>query len=371
MKLIATEEDKSTKKTNMDSKTPSDDLATILGRYEKMFNEAFPGIVNELVTDDESNLEISGVAKMLRECLNYNTFDGKKSRGKMVISAVHFLRGGKPSEDDVTKAIYLGWCVEILQAFLLVADDIMDKSETRRGKPCWYKKATHSAINDTYLLEQCVYKIIDRHFSNEPYLIDLYRAFHTVTYLTGMGQGLDIMTSDDPTLFTLDDYTTARYKAIVKYKTAFYTFSFPVKLGMILAGVNDTRVLKEAEAILLKVGEYFQIQDDYLDVYGNPDVTGKVGRDIEDGKCSWLVVQALDKGTPEQVSVLKANYGKDDVDCVKVVKEVFQEMGLQGVFATYEEEAYAGICQFIREHREDFPKDLFLFIVKKIYKRVK
>lgn len=108
MKLIATEEDKSTKKTNMDSKTPSDDLATILGRYEKMFNEAFPGIVNELVTEDESNKEISGVAKMLRECLNYNTFDGKKSRGKMVISAVHFLRGGKPSEDDITKAIYLG-----------------------------------------------------------------------------------------------------------------------------------------------------------------------------------------------------------------------------------------------------------------------
>lgn len=186
-----------------------------------------------------------------------------------------------------------------------------------------------------------------------------------------MGQGLDIMTSDDPTLFTLDDYTTARYKAIVKYKTAFYTFSFPVKLGMILAGVTETRVLKEAETILLKVGEYFQIQDDYLDVYGNPDVTGKVGRDIEDGKCSWLVVQALEKGTPEQVSVLKANYGKDDVDCVKVVKEVFREMGLQGVFATYEEEAYAGICQFIREHRDDFPKDLFLFIVKKIYKRVK
>ena len=50
----------------------------------------------------------SGVACMLRECLNYNTFDGKKSRGKMVISALHFLKGGKPSEDDVQKAIYLG-----------------------------------------------------------------------------------------------------------------------------------------------------------------------------------------------------------------------------------------------------------------------
>ena len=62
-----------------------------------------------------------------------------------------------------------------MQAFLLVADDIMDKSEMRRGKLCWYKKATHSAINDTYLLEQCVYKILDKHFANQSYLIDVYR----------------------------------------------------------------------------------------------------------------------------------------------------------------------------------------------------
>ena len=266
---------------------------------------------------------------------------------------------------------FLGWCVEILQAFLLVADDIMDKSETRRGKLCWYKKAAHSAINDSYLLEQCVYKILDKHFSKESYLASLYQAFHNVTYLTGMGQGLDIMTSDDPQLFTLDDYTIERYKAIVKYKTAYYTFSYPVKLGMILAGITDQALYKEVEAILLKIGEYFQIQDDYLDVYGDPEVTGKVGRDIEDGKCSWIVVQALEHATPKQKTVLKENYGKDDPACVAIVRELYAELELPKLYAAYEEQSYGSICHFINNHRDDFPKDLFLFILKKIYKRVK
>ena len=81
-----------------------------------------------------------------------------------------------------------GWCVEILQAFLLVADDIMDKSETRRGKPCWYKKVGDVAINDTYLLEQCVYKLIEKHFTDTTYCLDIYKSFHKVTYLTGIGQ---------------------------------------------------------------------------------------------------------------------------------------------------------------------------------------
>ena len=114
-----------------------DEIKTIIGTYEKMFNEAFPGIVDELVGEAEADPQLQEAASLLRECLNYNAYDGKKSRGKMVICTLHFLREGKPTDEEVQKAIYLGWCVEILQAFLLVADDIMDRSDLRRGRPCW------------------------------------------------------------------------------------------------------------------------------------------------------------------------------------------------------------------------------------------
>ena len=46
-------------------------------------------------------------------------------------------------------------------------------------------------------------------------------------------------------------------------------------------------------------------QDDYLDCYGDPAVTGKVGTDIEENKCSWLIVQALQKISTEQMKILK------------------------------------------------------------------
>ncbi len=64
-------------------------------------------------------------------------------------------------------------------------------------------------------------------------------------------------------------------------------------------------MFKKASSILLPLGEYFQVQDDFLDCYGAPEVIGKIGTDIEDNKCSWLIVQALDRASPEQRALLE------------------------------------------------------------------
>ena len=90
------------------------------------------------------------------------------NRGLMVVNAgVSILGPDKIDNDTTCRLAVLGWTIEWLQAWLLVADDIMDSSVTRRGQPCWYKTlgdAWYIAINDAVTIESLVYKIIKRHF---------------------------------------------------------------------------------------------------------------------------------------------------------------------------------------------------------------
>lgn len=73
---------------------------------------------------------------------------------------------------------------------------------------------------------------------------------------------------------------------------------------------NDAQLFEQAKTILLEMGEYFQIQDDFIDCYGNPEITGKIGTDIQDKKCSWLAVVAMQRATTTQKEIMLKNYGQ-------------------------------------------------------------
>jgi geranylgeranyl pyrophosphate synthase len=72
-------------------------------------------------------------------------------------------------------------------------------------------------------------------------------------------------------------------------------------------------------------------KDDYLDCYGDPAVFGKIGRDIEENKCSWLIVQSLPRATPAQRALFDKHYGIDNPEDVQVIKRVYGEIGIPGV----------------------------------------
>ena len=84
-----------------------------------------------------------------------------------------------------------------------------------------------------------------------------------------------------------------------------------------------------AERILVPLGEYFQVQDDFLDYAMPPELLGKVGTDIIDNKCSWCVNTALALATPAQRAVLDANYGRKDAQAEARVKALYEEMGIK------------------------------------------
>lgn len=139
---------------------------------------------------------------------------------------------------------------------------------------------------------------------------------------------------------------------------------------MHMAGITDEAAFKTASDILIPLGEYFQVQDDYLDCYGDPSVIGKIGTDILDNKCSWNVNVALQHASPEQRQVLDANYGRKDSACEQRVKKVFVELDIQGKFEKYESESYQRITTMISNLDESsgLKKDVFTSFLNKIYK---
>jgi farnesyl diphosphate synthase len=86
-----------------------------------------------------------------------------------------------------------------LQAYFLVADDMMDNSITRRGQPCWYRVSHVGliAVNDAFMLEAAIYRLLKVHFRKEVYYADLLDLFHETTYQTEMGQLVDLITAPE------------------------------------------------------------------------------------------------------------------------------------------------------------------------------
>lgn len=124
---------------------------------------------------------------------------------------------------------------------------------------------------------------------------------------------------------------------------------------------------------MLKMGVFFQIQDDFLDAFADPRTLGKVGTDIQDGKCSWLVVNALELADRKQLHRLQRNYGNDDARCVAAVKRLYVELGLPRLYEQLEENSYRELQQMISRltHDSRLPETIFTEYLAMVYKRQK
>jgi len=291
-----------------------------------------------------------------------------------VPDSVSLLLGKELTADEYFQSATLGWMTELLQAFFLVSDDIMDGSITRRGKPCWYRQdgVGMVAINDAFLLESAIYVLLKKYFRDHPCYVDLLELFHETSAQTEYGQLCDLLTAPEDVV-NLDNFSMDKYRFIVVYKTAYYSFYLPVALALYQLNIATPKNLKQAEEILIPLGEYFQIQDDYLDNFGLPEHIGKIGTDIMDNKCSWLVNQALAIVTPEQRKILEENYGRKDKAKEAVIKKLYDDLKLEQRYKEYEEKVVGEIRERIAkvDESEGLKKEIFEAFLGKIYKRSK
>lgn len=172
-----------------------------------------------------------------------------------------------------------------------------------------------------------------------------------------------------------------RHQFIVVYKTAYYSFYLPVALAMHVCGITAPSSFDLALKILIPLGEYFQVQDDYLDCFGTHEQIGKIGTDIVDNKCSWLINVALAHASTEQRKVLDECYGRKDAEKERHVKEVYNALGLQKRYEDYEQSSYEKVMglietipangQAVEGNAVPLKREVFKSFLDKIYKRTK
>lgn len=303
----------------------------------------------------------------LKRMMEYNVPHGKLNRGLMVVEAfLEFRSGEEISKEELIKASCLGWCIEWLQAFFLVADDVMDSSLTRRGQPCWFRQPEIGlmAINDSLILRSSIDLLLKNQFKTEKEVyFRLSEIFKEVELATEMGQMLDM------TKINLNDENLMkRYELITKYKTSIYSFYLPFACAFILANNKATDAeMKMEKDILMDIGHLFQVQDDILDAFGDSQVTGKIGRDIEEGKCTWLLCKCL---SLPQLSEIDRNILKASRDS-SIVKSIYEKNQILNHFETFQSEIRGKIEKSISNLSRPSSSRILTSFLNKIVKRIK
>ncbi len=223
---------------------------------------------------------------------------------------------------DFKKAIHAALAVELFHNFSLIHDDIMDNAPLRRGQKTVHEKWD---VNTAILSGDAMLILAYRFFENyEPQMFqELARLFSETALQVCEGQ------QHDMDFETRDDVTLVEYIKMIDHKTA-VLLGAAMKMGAIVAEVSESDKDKIYQ-FGRNLGIAFQLQDDYLDVFGNPETFGKqVGGDIIANKKTFLYLMAIGQGSSVQAEELEHLFSinpKDPTDKISTVKEIFLTSG--------------------------------------------
>ena len=240
------------------------------------------------------------------------TLGGKRLRPVLTLMSADFFGGNYKQALDASLA------VEMFHNFSLVHDDIMDNAPLRRGHQTVHEKwdvNTGILSGDAMLI--LAYQLFETY---EPKVfMQLAVLFSKTALEVCEGQQYDV------DFETRNDVTISQYIKMIEYKTA-VLIGASLQMGAIIAEASQS-CQEKIYAFGKNLGIAFQLQDDYLDAFGNPLTFGKqVGGDIIANKKTFLYLTALQKSTPavaQELSSLFATMPKDPSEKITAVKEIF------------------------------------------------
>ncbi|MFJ2766248.1 polyprenyl synthetase family protein [Streptomyces sp. NPDC087300] len=263
---------------------------------------------------------------------------GKRIRPLMCVLGWHAAGGSR----SASPAVQAGAALEMFHAFCLIHDDVMDHSDTRRGRPTVHRAlARHHSAGRTaqaarnlgagaaILAGDLALLWSDELLNSGDAGLDAIQCERVRPLVNVMrsevmyGQHLDLVSTGQPTT----DVDSALL--IARYKTAKYTIERPLQIGAALAGAEQ-RLLARLSEFALPLGEAFQLRDDLLGAFGNQGRTGKPALDdLRQGKHTALAAHALRTADADQVHRLRTRYGDPALDeaGAAALRTVFEDTG--------------------------------------------
>ena len=235
------------------------------------------------------NIQYNAEPKNLYDPIRYIlSIGGKRVRPLLMLMGYNLYK------EDVDAIMNNALALEAYHNFTLLHDDLMDKSDLRRGHPTVHKKwDENTAIlsGDTMLI--MAYQLFNKGMKND----EAFTAFIDATLGVGEGQQYDM------NFETRNDVTEAEYMEMIRMKTSLL-LGYALKTGAMLAGADQEDV-NNLYTFGEKMGLAFQLQDDLLDVYGDPtQFQKKLGGDIVENKKTFLLINAYQRADDAQKAEL-------------------------------------------------------------------
>ena len=248
-----------------------------------------------------------------------------------------FAAAGGNLEKSATRAMA---ALELLQACALIHDDLMDGSDTRRGKPSIHRHfesvhvqeqldgfAPQYGLSAAVLLGDLALVWSDQMLNTAGLTTEQYARvmpfYNEMRVELMAGQFLDIHEQ------TQKDTSVDRSMKIARYKSGKYTIERPLHLGAAITS-GSKEITHALSAYGLPLGEAFQLRDDLLGVFGDPSVTGKpAGDDLREGKRTVLIAMTNERQSDAQREIARKYFGKPHIDAagVAILQEIIESTG--------------------------------------------
>ena len=318
---------------------------TFLKDYAEKVN---PLLKTFLAIKTKEASKVGKIPEKVLEKFSEMAFKGKKIRGALVVLG-YLLGNGKKLDEIYDASIF----IEIFHTGILVHDDIIDKSDIRRGLTTIHKQFNTSlalCVGDAAFF-LAFEKLLDSNFPTK----DKFKAlklFSQYASRLAYGQELDIINNDISKVQEKDILD------IYKYKTAEYTGALPLLIGSTLAGLNDKKKIRNLYNLGLSLGWVFQITDDILGIFGEEKETGKsTSSDISEGKITLLQFYLHKCGTREQKDLQSKLLGKKNISEIdlEVLKKSLIDCGaleyVTGKCSKYEKSVRKNLLILTKEYR--------------------